>query len=111
MDELTSTMKAFSKVNFKRLFKREKSTRRYMCLHCLEEARADYAGFEPTECKTAFLDPGGKTITCVMGLGEFKVSRERCRNHDCKGNVVSDGDDEYTGTCRVCGEASDGSAS
>jgi hypothetical protein len=110
MDELPFTMKAFNRSNFKRLFKREKSTRRYMCLHCLEEALADYAGFEPTECKTAFLDRGGKTIACVMCLGEFKVSRERCRNPDCTGNVVADDDDEYAGTCHVCGEASDGNA-
>lgn len=105
MHELPDTLRMMTGAEFKRLFGRPKTTRRYLCHHCIYEASTRYADENLLKtCKTAFLDTSGQALDCAMCAKKFKIARQPCRDPACKGNVIGDDGDDYVGKCHVCGE-------
>ncbi|OYW34713.1 MAG: hypothetical protein B7Z41_01250 [Rhizobiales bacterium 12-66-7] len=95
----------FTKGEFKRLFGQEKSKRRYLCHHCVDEGDTRYAGLEKPGCGTAYLDSKGAAVTCIMCGGTFAIERSKCTT--CKGNVIGANGDDWSGRCHTCGNAYD----
>ncbi|MGO8118064.1 hypothetical protein AB9F43_26215 [Rhizobium leguminosarum] len=91
----------FTKGEFKKLFGHDKSKRRYLCHYCVDEGDTRYAGLDKPGCGTAYLDPAGKAVSCIMCGATVAVVRKKCT--DCEGNVVGDNDDDWTGRCHTCG--------
>src|SRR5260221_9688323 len=90
MHELPYTFSKFSNSQFHQLFGHTKTTRRYLCHVCIDDANTRHADLVMNECKTAFLDKIGASIHCKMCGGDFKVARVKCEETACKGNVIGD---------------------
>ncbi|MGO9135965.1 MAG: hypothetical protein ACLP8A_18235 [Methylovirgula sp.] len=104
MYELPYTFSAFTKSEFKQLFGRDKSVRRFLCHACITSSNAIEARLDLNKCKTAYLDKTGSSLHCIMCGEDFKVARIRCDNTGCKSNVVGANADAHAGKCHVCGE-------
>ena len=96
MEEWEHTFDVLTGTEFKALFGKPKTTRRYYCLDCVEAASTKAFHAPDTECRTAFLLPGGTSLHCFM-CG--KVVREDCPA-GCPGNVMSSAGE--TGQCHTC---------
>lgn len=95
----------FTNGEFKKLFGRSKSKRRYLCHHCVDLGDTRYAGLAKPECGTAYLDAVGNAVFCVMCLETYAVERRKCSH--CKGNVVGANEDDWVARCHTCGEDAD----
>jgi hypothetical protein len=104
MHDLPYVVDALTKSEFKLLFGYPKSTRRYLCHPCIENASTRHANLDMDACKTAFLNKAGDALHCVMCGEHFKVARAPCGQEECPGNVIGDNDDDYAGMCHTCGE-------
>ncbi len=103
MSEIPDAFMLFTNNDFKALFGKSKSTRRYICHVCFYEATTKGGPPDAASCQTAWLED--KThLTCKMCEGIFKVSRKECISRECKGNVIADNSDEFVGMCHTCGE-------
>lgn len=91
----------FTKGEFKKLFGHDKSKRRYLCHHCVDQGDTRYAGLDKPECGTAYLDAAGNAVSCIMCGETYAVERRKCS--DCKGNVVGANGDNWVGRCHSCG--------
>jgi len=103
MEELGSTFEVLTKSEFKGLFGRDKSKRRYKCHDCIYQASTKY--FDPSDgaCKTAFLEPTGDSLWCAMCGKVMGVLRAKCPHGGCEGDVIAK-DGDYAGQCHTCGE-------
>ncbi|SLN19800.1 hypothetical protein PSM7751_00636 [Pseudooceanicola marinus] len=92
-----------TKGQFKRLLNREKSTRRYLCLKCLYEAENDWSDWHLSEIQTCFLSESGDTLECEVCLQSYPVTRQKCLDGKCRGNVISGNHPEVdAGLCHTC---------
>jgi hypothetical protein len=78
MHELPDALSKFSNSQFRQLFGHSKTTRRYLCHACIEDANTRYADLVMEKCKTAFVDKTGVSVHCEMCGGDFKVARVKC---------------------------------
>ena len=101
--ELPYIFAAVGKSAFKKLFGIDKSTRRYLCHFCVEEASTRFNEVSPRYGKTAFLK-GPSTIHCLMCDKGYAVKRQRCVVDGCKGDVVSESEYHECDVCHTCGK-------
>lgn len=104
MHELPLTLDILSPSEFRQLFGCAKSKRRYLCHSCIDQGRTKYADLDMDVCKTAILDDTHSSINCLMCGENFRISRSKCTEENCKGTVIGDNDDAYVGMCHTCGE-------
>lgn len=101
-------MSLLTKGQFKRLLKRDKNVRRYICWPCQYEAETDWADLSTDQLSLAYLSLDGSSITCLVCDATTPVIREECRAEDCAGNVISaDHPDIDPGFCHTCGKMQD----
>ena len=103
MSEIPDAFALFTNSEFKALFGKPKTARRYACHSCFYEATTKGGPPSYQYCRTAYLN-GTKELTCLMCSGTFKVSRTQCSEEDCRGNVIGDNGDDYIGMCHTCGK-------
>lgn len=103
MSEVPDAFTFFTNRDFKALFGKPKSTRRYICHACFYQATTKFGSPDATICQTAWLDDETH-LTCKMCEETFKVARVKCTSHECKGNVIGDNSDDFVGLCHTCGE-------
>ena len=103
MSEIPDTFALFTNSEFRALFGKPKTTRRYVCHSCFYEATTKGGPPSYEHCKTAYLN-GSTQLICLMCSGNFKVVRTQCSAEGCKGNVIGDNADDYVGMCHTCGE-------
>lgn len=108
MNELPEAYALFTNNEFKSLFGKPKSARRYICHECSYQATTKGGRPDPDRCQTAWLE-NNTHLTCRMCAETFKVVRTPCSKPGCKGNVIGGNDDDYVGMCHTCGEGNDGS--
>lgn len=104
MGEVGQTFDVLTGAEFKALFGRSKTTRRYRCHECMEEASTKWFDARNDGYKTAFVEPDGNALYCIMCGKTIPVVRIKCTVGDCRGNVVSE-EGEYAGVCHSCGKA------
>jgi hypothetical protein len=102
MYELPLIFAAIKKSAFKKLFRVDKATRRYLCHVCISEARTSFSDYHPDESKTAYLN-GESTIHCLMCGDDYEVKRQACLAANCKGNVISESEYHGCDVCHTCG--------
>jgi hypothetical protein len=100
--ELDQTFSRFGKTLFKQLIGFEKSARRYLCAACLSNSEARNVGLDLNTCRAAVLTPEGGKVKCAMCQGEFDITRVKCTDADCKGDVCYDAPDDAP-ICLSCG--------
>jgi hypothetical protein len=105
MQEWPEVYAKLTPTQFKNLFGHSKRERRYLCHHCIYAATTKAGAPNLDECKTAFFDKAANYVHCKMCGKDYKVIRQNCKEHGCKGTVVGDNDDDYAGLCHTCGEA------
>lgn len=103
MNEISKAYAIFTNGEFKSLFDRPKSTRRYICHDCCYQATTKHGRPDPGSCQTAWLDDDTH-LTCRMCAKTFKVARTRCNEPNCRGDVIGANDDDYVDMCHTCGE-------
>lgn len=103
MSEVPDAFTVFTNSDFKALFGKSKSARRYICHECFYQATTKGGPPDAATCQTAWLEDETHLI-CKMCEKTFKVSRVECTSHECKGNVIGDNSDGFVGTCHTCGE-------
>lgn len=103
MDEISDAYALFTNGEFRALFGKPKSARRYICHDCSYRATTKAGRPDPGRCQTAWLEDDTH-LTCRMCGETFKVVRTPCKERDCKGNVIGDNGDGYVGMCHTCGE-------
>lgn len=103
MSEVPEAFAFFTNSDFKALFGKSKSARRYICHACFYQATTKGGPPDATACQTAWLDDDTH-LTCKMCEETFKVLRVKCTSHECKGNVIGDNSDDFVGICHTCGE-------
>lgn len=87
--ELEAVLDLLKPSKAEKFFGIDKKQRRYLCPECLSEANRD-AGFE---CRLAVLRPKSSKATnlyCFVCDQTFPVTRRRCDEPECKGNVFHD---------------------
>lgn len=100
MEEWESTFEVLTGSEFKALFGKPKSTRRYYCLECVDAASTKAFHARDTDCRTAFLSADGNSLHCFMCGRNVAVVREDCPAANCPGNVLSASGEE--GQCHTC---------
>lgn len=107
--QLPDLIGMLSKGQFKRLMGREKSVRRYFCMHCLDDASVKWMDWTQEDgVKTAYLTHEGGRLECIMCGNVSPVFRGSCKNTDCRGNVIVPYDvADFGGTCHSCGDQGD----
>jgi hypothetical protein len=101
MYKLRYIVGVLNKSEFKKLFGHAKTVRRYLCFDCYHEARGAVVALD--NCKTAFLEEGGSSLSCAMCGNKFTVERIRCNSAECLGDVIGNYDDDDNGICHSCG--------
>jgi hypothetical protein len=101
LNELPDAYAMFTNSEFKALFGKPRTARRYICHECSYQGTTKGGGHP--HCPTAWLDDETH-LTCRMCSETFKVARSPCKEDDCKGNVIGDNEDDYVGMCHTCGE-------
>lgn len=105
-EELEHTFDVLTGAEFKALFGQKKTTRRYRCHSCWYEGTTKWSIPDNESCKTAFLEPDGILLRCLMCGEVSSVTRTECTDVDCKGNVIA-AQGEYAGSCHSCGHSQD----
>lgn len=102
MEEVGKTFDVMTGSEFRALFGRRKTTRRYRCLECMDAASTKWFDAHIDGHKTAFVEPNGNALYCIMCAKTVPVVRIKCTVGDCKGNVISK-EGEHAGVCHSCG--------
>lgn len=105
LEEWPFDLNLMTKGEFKALFGRKKSKRRYLCHPCIDAGSTRYAAESKHNWGTAHLDDGGTSVTCLMCRGTFAIERKPCLH--CEADVIAANGDEYDGHCHSCGEPFD----
>jgi hypothetical protein len=106
MYELEHTFDTFTGAEFKGLFDRNKTTRRYICHTCIYEATLKIFVPDKNVCKTAYLEGDSALLHCIMCGQTTPVTREKCKSTGCTGDVIATGGD-FDKMCHSCGEHQD----
>jgi hypothetical protein len=108
MDELPFTFHLLRGAEFKGLFKRSRTKRRYLCTMCVDRATTKWNRDGPDFTKTAYLANDGAALECVM-CGEIReITRRRCGHAGCVGDVISTTPEPWVSIfCNTCGETSE----
>ncbi|WP_354678551.1 hypothetical protein [Cupriavidus plantarum] len=78
-------------------FRIDKRQRLYICPACLDDANTD-AGFDHKLAVLRPKAPGATKLYCPVCNDEHEVSRVKCEQDECLGNVLND-----EGRCLTCG--------
>ena len=97
--ELSLIIKLLKPSKVAKYFKIDKKNRAYLCPECYYQANRDADDFEYKNARLLSKDKECRAVYCPVCDLEYIVTREKCLDGDCLGNVMSD----LHGMCLTCG--------
>ncbi|RZB38326.1 MAG: hypothetical protein SRB2_00074 [Desulfobacteraceae bacterium Eth-SRB2] len=89
----------------KKFFGFNKRQRKYICPNCVSEHRELNIDENPLTAQLSPNKPNSTNLFCFVCRENIPVIRKRCKNIDCKGNVIHEGRDFECLTCFIDHEA------
>ena len=83
----------------KRFFGFNKRQRKYICPNCVREHRLLHSEENPMTAQLSPNKPNSTNLFCFVCRENISVIRKRCKNVDCKGNVIHADSDFECLTC------------
>jgi len=99
-EELRIVTEWLGKADVRRYLAIDKGRRFYSCPHCLDECDKNNWEYVRGVAQLASKDRTETTLRCVACGFDSTVKREKCRDPECKGNVLWPENDNYCLTCR-----------
>lgn len=99
--EMSYVIDLLKPTDLREFFGFEKRQRRYICPQCYWDLNRDYDPDKPLTAQLRPNTPQSTKVYCFVCDRETEVVRKRCRNPECKGNVISTDHDRE---CLACFE-------
>jgi len=99
--EMVAVLDLVSTADAKRLFGFNKRQRKYICPNCTREHQVLHSEENPMTAQLSPNTPNSTNLLCFVCGENISVIRKRCKNIDCKGNVIHADDDFECLTCFI----------
>ena len=97
MRQVNAALEHLTPAEAKRFLAYDKDRRGYICPHCYAAASKDWQETWPHLAQLQTKAPGAIDLSCIVCETDTQITRQRCENPECQGDVIDED------LCLTCG--------